>query len=638
MSKAEELLNTLESSNASLMALNGEEAHIVIGADRYITVPDQLKRIAVQYDHDIETVTFDCPRYWDDHDMSTMAIYINYLCPNRISGVFPATNVKVSTSDSSIMQFDWTISKNVTMAEGKLTFLVCVKNTDSDGNEKNHWNSELCTDCYISKGLEINAEAYEDIVPDFIAQWAKEVTDLIDDTYQRTNSGDFDGATFTPMVNSTTGVISWTNNKGKTNPTPVNIKGPAGVSPTLQVTDIQGGHRVTITDADGSKSFDVMNTIIDSTDAVNELMNRFVTIGDTQPTTGPALWFDNTDHGAVYHAELKYMDSDNNITPIYPDSVEVGYKATSTDGQTYTVTVPGLKLANGTSFNVFLNKYNSYGSVFLNVNNTGSRRLVYRESLNNDYSSPVDIGSRNIVPYIPFKVTYHFANTSEGVWLADNPGLTLKDLESGLSMGYGGTGATNAADALKNLGVTATAAELNYTDGVTSNIQTQLNGKANADHTHAVSSLIGVSASAGELSYTKGVTSNIQKQLNGKANSSHSHSTSDITSGVLSTVNGGTGTNSVNDARAIFGIQSGTATIEYRTADRNTSSVSVTFTQSFTHKPSVVVQQVFDNKNIVVLDENITTTGFTAQLDSGFDTSGTRKFSWIAIGDTSQVG
>ena len=179
---------------------------------------------------------------------------------------------------------------------------------------------------------------------------------------------------------------------------------------------------------------------------------------------------------------------------------------------------------------------------------------------------------------------------------------------------------------------------MNYTDGVTSNIQTQLNGKANADHTHAVSSLIGVSASAGELSYTKGVTSNIQKQLNGKANSSHSHSTSDITSGVLSTVNGGTGTNSVNDARAIFGIQSGTATIEYRTADRNTSSVSVIFTQSFTHKPSVVVQQVFDNKNIVVLDENITTTGFTAQLDSGFDTSGTRKFSWIAIGDTSQVG
>ena len=41
----------------------------------------------------------------------------------------------------------------------------------------------------------------------------------------------------------------------------------------------------------------------------------------------------------------------------------------------------------------------------------------------------------------------------------------------------GGTGAITAAAALTNLGLTATAAELNYCDGVTSAIQTQLNGK-----------------------------------------------------------------------------------------------------------------------------------------------------------------
>lgn len=48
----------------------------------------------------------------------------------------------------------------------------------------------------------------------------------------------------------------------------------------------------------------------------------------------------------------------------------------------------------------------------------------------------------------------------------------------------GGTGATTAAAALTNLGLTATAAELNYTDGVTSNIQTQLNAKAASSHVH----------------------------------------------------------------------------------------------------------------------------------------------------------
>ena len=38
--------------------------------------------------------------------------------------------------------------------------------------------------------------------------------------------------------------------------------------------------------------------------------------------------------------------------------------------------------------------------------------------------------------------------------------------------------------ALSSLGVTATAAELNKMSGVTDNVQTQLDGKANSDHTH----------------------------------------------------------------------------------------------------------------------------------------------------------
>lgn len=37
------------------------------------------------------------------------------------------------------------------------------------------------------------------------------------------------------------------------------LKGEPGYAPTVSVTDITGGHRVTITDADGEKSFDVMD-------------------------------------------------------------------------------------------------------------------------------------------------------------------------------------------------------------------------------------------------------------------------------------------------------------------------------------------------------------------------------------------
>ena len=71
---------------------------------------------------------------------------------------------------------------------------------------------------------------------------------------------------------------------------------------------------------------------------------------------------------------------------------------------------------------------------------------------------------------------------------------------------------------LASLGITATAQELNYTDGVTSNIQTQLNGKAAVSHTHD------------DRYYTESETDDL---LAAKANTSHTHSADNITSGTL---------------------------------------------------------------------------------------------------------
>ena len=64
----------------------------------------------------------------------------------------------------------------------------------------------------------------------------------------------------------------------------------------------------------------------------------------------------------------------------------------------------------------------------------------------------------------------------------------------------GGTGATTASGVLTNLGITATATELNYVDGVTSNIQTQLNNKSASNHTHSYLPLGG-----GNLTGTLGI-------------------------------------------------------------------------------------------------------------------------------------
>ena len=319
MSKAEELLNTLiASADTDGLTISSQEPHIVVGNDRYITVPEELKRIAVQHDHDIETVTFDCPRYWDEHDMSQMTIYVNYLRSDGENGAYNVRNVTVDSSDESIMHFDWTISRNVTETYGKIIFLVCIKKPDENGNEVNHWNSELCKDCYVSEGLEYAEDSLPEIYPDIIEQWRREVIALMDEVnaakdqwnqdisdavnsanaatnqiLQDVEDGKFNGATFTPSV-SADGDISWTNNKDLANPETVNIRGVPGVSPIIDVTDISGGHRVTITDINGTKSFDVMDTIISATDEVKQMFNDFVSIGTEEPASGPVLWFDTT--------------------------------------------------------------------------------------------------------------------------------------------------------------------------------------------------------------------------------------------------------------------------------------------------------------------------------------------------------
>lgn len=263
MSKAEDLLNSLSSGGVAVYTINPDtEQHIVINDDRTIAVPDELKKIAVQYDHNVETVTFDCPRYWDGLDMSGMAVYINYLRSDGKSSFYQVSDVTTDTEDSNIMHFDWVISKNVTLVAGQISFAICIKNTDEDGNEQNHWNSEICTSCYVSKGLECTDEVFEEIYPDVIKQWHDEfleITSVVEDVtmslVELRDSGELNGGTFIPSV-SEDGILSWTNDRELPNPEP----------------------------------FDVTGT----TTIVAGMLKKSIHIGDTEPASGPALWFDTS--------------------------------------------------------------------------------------------------------------------------------------------------------------------------------------------------------------------------------------------------------------------------------------------------------------------------------------------------------
>lgn len=166
MSQADELLESLTSESSEI-------GNIVIGTDRFITVPESLKRIAVQYDHNIETVTFDCPRYSDGNDMSEMQVYVNYIRADGIKGSHLCTNVVIDESNPTIIHFDWTVSGHLTYADGHIQFMVCIKKVDADGYEMIHWNSEINTDMYVSPGINhlgVTLAKYPDIIAQLIAR------------------------------------------------------------------------------------------------------------------------------------------------------------------------------------------------------------------------------------------------------------------------------------------------------------------------------------------------------------------------------------------------------------------------------------------------------------------------------------
>lgn len=131
--------------------------NVVIKKDRTVTVPASEAKIGVQYDHNVNVITFDCPRYPDDDrsvDMSTMQIYINYMLPDKTLGSYLAENVKVDTNNPDTIHFNWKITRNVTQVKGALQALVCIKKVDTEGNELYHWNTDLIQSFHVGEGME----------------------------------------------------------------------------------------------------------------------------------------------------------------------------------------------------------------------------------------------------------------------------------------------------------------------------------------------------------------------------------------------------------------------------------------------------------------------------------------------------
>ena len=128
--------------------------HVVIDEQKNIILPEQLKNHMVQYDHNVKTITFDCPRYSDGRDLSTMRIYVSYFRQSGAKDADYCENIIVDSKDANRIHFEWIPKRSATLEHGILAFLSCAEKEDAEGNQENAWHTKLCKGLKIAEGMD----------------------------------------------------------------------------------------------------------------------------------------------------------------------------------------------------------------------------------------------------------------------------------------------------------------------------------------------------------------------------------------------------------------------------------------------------------------------------------------------------
>lgn len=169
MSLAEDLLNSLEEDGATAYSADDVTTpHIVINADKTVTIPKELKRILVQHEHNITTVIFDCPRYFGGHDLFEMGLKVVFQRADGHKESHPVENLRVDESDTNTIHFDWTISRNTTLAGGEVRITICAKDADVEGVAEREWHTIPNQDLFVNEGMECSDDEIVEQYPDVI--------------------------------------------------------------------------------------------------------------------------------------------------------------------------------------------------------------------------------------------------------------------------------------------------------------------------------------------------------------------------------------------------------------------------------------------------------------------------------------
>lgn len=165
--------------------------HVVRDSDTHFFIDEITREIKnetskkvrlVQFDHNSERFTFECPRYIEEHEMSKCNrveihfLNIDAVTKEKKSGMYVVDDLK---EEGEKVLCSWLISRNATSLVGSLNFVVrfmCI----TDGVVEYSWNTAIYSGITITDGINAS-ELFETEYVDIIEQWKNAVMQIFKD-------------------------------------------------------------------------------------------------------------------------------------------------------------------------------------------------------------------------------------------------------------------------------------------------------------------------------------------------------------------------------------------------------------------------------------------------------------------------
>lgn len=160
------------------MASHNDKTSVVDADSHFIidpvtrTIQNDGEKNLVQFDHNSERKTFECPRFVEGHDMlNCNRVIVNYL-DNDLPGVYEVDDLTMK--DTNTVMFSWLISSNATQKTGNIFFAITFMCVQTNGDVTYRWNTAINQGLKVIEGMNQNSTIVYDNV-DILEQWKQQL-------------------------------------------------------------------------------------------------------------------------------------------------------------------------------------------------------------------------------------------------------------------------------------------------------------------------------------------------------------------------------------------------------------------------------------------------------------------------------